>query len=154
MDAQDFLNRCSDYPQNRKHDFIVRDLINVVEECRHWIIGGRLKAFTVYVTGTWVCSGGPSPAADAQHHQIALEAAEELGHGVCVIDTARISDGRYVVVEANPPWCSSFYSAPPAVIREAVLGSQGLRAEDRFVPDQAVRDAFAEHPWVRRRPLA
>gem|GEM_PF-6284935 len=48
MDAQDFLNRCSDYPQNRKHDFIVSDLINVVEECRHWIIGGRLKAFTVY----------------------------------------------------------------------------------------------------------
>ncbi len=152
MDSQDFLNRCSDYPQNKKHDFIVSDLISVVEECRHWIIGGRLKAFTAYATGTWVWSGSPSPAADAQHHQIALEAAEELGHEVCVRDTARNSDGRYVVVEANPPWCSSFYSAPPEVIREAVLGRQELHAKDRFIPDQAARDAFVNHPWVRLRP--
>nr|WP_120491231.1 ATP-grasp domain-containing protein [Corynebacterium lactis] len=150
LNQAEFRFRCDSYPAIKAHDFIVSEIVEIVEECRNRIIGDTVAHSGVYTSGEWQWSGGASPVdVDADHVEVARTAASELGLDSAVIDTGRLADGRVVVVEANPPWSSGFYDAPAEVVREATLRSQGFSARRYlFEPDQAAANGLRQHPWI------
>ena len=151
LDKNEFQDRRDSHPFIDNHDFIVSQIVDVVEECRNWVINDVVAHSGVYASGDWQWSGEKSHVpVDSEHIECARAAASLLGLSATVVDTGRLADGRVVVVETNPPWCSGFYDAPAEVVREATLLSQGLTPRlYPFEPDRAAAEGLKNHPWLQ-----
>lgn len=132
-----------------QHEYIVSDVVDIVDEYRSWVIRGTVEDYSCYHMGDWWWDNEGIDAVLPEEHRILAEnAAVDLNHSAVTVDTATLSDGRSIVVETNPTWCSGFYTARPEVVREAVALSQG-GVSQLFIPDTQVQAALKNHPLVR-----
>lgn len=91
-------------------------------------------------------------------HRFAGEAAAELADTApraYTLDVARCADGTWVVLEANPAWCSGFYGCAPTSVTAAVVASSDSDADhgawvwrpDSYLVAHAASTALLR-PWV------
>lgn len=140
-------------PSLEKFQYIVSDIVDIKEEHRVFVIDGKAVESSCYRSGDIFYGDSDLSHINLSYEGmvIAEKASHELSLNVAVIDIAILSDGCHIVVEGNPPWCSSWYSVEPETVIEAVKRSQGRRVhKDRlFLPDIAVRKMYGAHMAVR-----
>lgn len=107
-------------------------VIDPVAEYRMFVLDGEVVAASAYLVDgvTWDGWG----ETDAPHAGEAQRFATDVlsdprttagGPRAFVMDVARTGDGRWVVLEANPAWCSNPYHADRRGVVAAVLAAQG-----------------------------
>lgn len=105
-------------------------LLSIAEEHRCYVAEGEVVATSPYLLADGsTYEEGWEARADLDHagaRGFASEATAALGADqppAYVLDVARLDDGSWVVLEANPAWCSGFYGCELGAVVEVVVAS-------------------------------
>lgn len=106
--------------------------LDCASEYRSFCVGRKVVALSPYLV-----EGESWSEALTQHRaSFHVEAGEyvanvlsKLGNDAvppaCVLDVARLEDGRYALLEANTTWGAGLYGCEPAAVLQAVLAANG-----------------------------
>lgn len=142
--------------------------LDLVEEHRAFVLAGAVRAASPYLLAggsTW--EPGFDEREDLHHAEardFAQDVADELGGlqpGAYALDVGLCASGRWVVVEANPAWCSGTYGANlPDVVDTVVAssltapGAAGSHGSWAWRPDACLLARAERKPLALRAVVA
>ncbi|MFD9221499.1 ATP-grasp domain-containing protein [Streptomyces sp. NPDC060064] len=106
---------------------LVSEVVEFAAEYRLFVLDGQVRTGSRYAVHGRLDPAPLDPAARDFAGELLRQSAHTLPSAV-VVDTGRLDDGRWAVVEANMPWFAQSYAAEPGHVLDVVLRASGPRA--------------------------
>jgi hypothetical protein len=129
----------------------VSEIVDVQNEYRFFIVNGVIKACSPYLNrihGTEV-TYYDSPYANTEEFQaiqayVSSIAPQLTSPDAYVLDVASVSNGSFIVLEANPAWCSAWYGSDIDGVTETILASWLPNENFVYMPDALLVKTYSK----------
>lgn len=127
------------------------DIVDIENEFRFFISDKKIKAFSPYLnreSGKEVIYydsdfAQPKDTADAYDFAASIAPILPSPRGYA-LDVASLRDGSFIVLEANPAWCSAWYGSEINGVVKAIWASHNDLEEWAYTPDPLLVEKYSK----------
>lgn len=127
------------------------DIVNIKNEFRFFIVDGQISAYSAYLNREsgqeiiYYDSNFTTPSdIDEAHRFVASNAPRFDSPRGYALDVASLQDGSFIVLEANPAWCSAWYGSEINGVVRSIEASHNDSKKWLYKPDSLLVKKYSK----------